>query len=127
VHATGKVGPRLLAASVNTILKKLAQRAAPTLRRRGIDPEGVSGHSCRVGMAQDLAAAGFDVVAIMPAGRWRSPEMVARYAERLQARRGAVAQYYRELAGRLGRPCGVPPAALNGPLAGRSSGLPRRR
>jgi hypothetical protein len=85
---------------VSAILKKLARRAAPVLRRHGIDPEGVSGHSCRVGMAQDLVAAGFDVIAIMQAGRWTSPEMVARYTERLHVARGAVAQYYRILAAR---------------------------
>jgi hypothetical protein len=56
VHATGKVGARLHAASVNTILKKLACRAASALRRHGIDPDRVSGHSCRVGMAQDLSS-----------------------------------------------------------------------
>jgi hypothetical protein len=95
VHVTGKIGARLHAASVSPILKKLARRAAPVLRRHGIDPEGVSGHSCRVGMAQDLVAAGFDVVAIMQAGRWASPEMVARYTERLHAGRGAVARYHR--------------------------------
>ena len=100
VHVTGRVGSSLHAASVSPILKKLARRAAPTLRRHGIDPEGVSGHSCRVGMAQDLVAAGFDVVAIMQAGRWTSPEMVARYTERLHAGRGAIAQYHRILAAR---------------------------
>jgi integrase len=108
VHVTGKVGARLHAASVSPILKKLARRAAPTLRRHGIDPEGVSGHSCRVGMAQDLVAAGFDVVAIMPAGRWASPEMVARYTERLHAGRGAVARYYRVLAARRRVPTAGP-------------------
>jgi hypothetical protein len=55
-------------------------------------------------MAQDLVAAGFDVVAIMQAGRWRSPEMVARYTERLHAGRGAVAQYHRRLAVRRAAP-----------------------
>ena len=96
VHVTGRVGAGLHAGSVSAVLKKLARRAAPALRRQGIDPEGVSGHSCRVGMAQDLAAAGFDVVAIMQAGRWTSPGMVARYVERLHVTRGAVARYYHE-------------------------------
>jgi hypothetical protein len=59
-------------------------------------------------MAQDLVAAGFDVVAIMPAGRWASPEMVARYTERLHAGRGAVARYYRVLAARRRVPTAGP-------------------
>jgi hypothetical protein len=45
-------------------------------------------------MAQDLVAAGFDVAAIMQAGRWKSSAMVARYTERLQVARGAIAQYH---------------------------------
>jgi len=94
VHVTGKVGAKLHEANVNDILKKLARRAAPALKRRGVDPDGVSGHSCRVGMAQDLVAAGFDVAAIMQAGRWKTSAMVARYTERLQVARGAVAQYH---------------------------------
>jgi integrase len=94
VHVTGKVGAKLHEANINDVFKKLARRAAPALRRRGIDPDGISGHSCRVGMAQDLVAAGFDVAAIMQAGRWKSSAMVARYTERLQVARGAIAQYH---------------------------------
>ena len=94
VHVTGKVGAKLHEANVNDILKKLARRAAPALKRRGVDPEGISGHSCRVGMAQDLVAAGFDVAAIMQAGGWKSSAMVARYTERLQVARGAIARYH---------------------------------
>ena len=52
------------------------------------------GHSGRVGMAQDLAAAGVELPALMTAGRWRSPKMPARYTERQAAGRGAVARYY---------------------------------
>ncbi|MEO5328103.1 MAG: site-specific integrase [Magnetococcus sp. THC-1_WYH] len=56
---------------------------------------GVSGHSCRVGMAQDLTANGAELAAIMQAGRWKSPTMPARYSERLAAGRGAVADLYK--------------------------------
>jgi hypothetical protein len=45
-------------------------------------------------MAQDLVAAGDELPAVMQAGRWRTPAMPARYAERLLAARGAVARYY---------------------------------
>ena len=45
-------------------------------------------------MAQDLAAEGAELPAIMQAGRWKSPEMPARYAERMIAGRGAVAKFY---------------------------------
>ena len=60
--------------------------------------EGYTGHSGRVGMAQDLAAAGTELPALMTAGRWTSPEMPARYTASQAAGRGAVAHYYREAA-----------------------------
>ena len=56
--------------------------------------EGFSGHSGRVGMAQDLAASGAELPALMVAGRWQSPRMPARYTEKQALGRGAVARYY---------------------------------
>ena len=56
--------------------------------------EGYTGHSGRVGMAQDLAAAGVELPELMTAGRWKSARMPARYTERQAAGRGAVARYY---------------------------------
>lgn len=56
----------------------------------GLSANGISGHSCRVGMAQDLAAAGATLPQLMDAGDWRSPAMPARYTEHLFALRGAV-------------------------------------
>ena len=52
----------------------------------------LSGHSTRVGAAQDMVAAGLEVTEVMQAGGWKSPVMVARYSEHLQARRGAAAK-----------------------------------
>lgn len=40
-----------------------------------------SGHSMRVGAAQDLLRAGYDTIAIMRAGGWKSVEVLARYLE----------------------------------------------
>jgi hypothetical protein len=85
---------------VHDVVRKLADRAAPALERLGIAPAGVRGHSCRVGMAQDLVAAGFDLAAIMQAGRWQSSTMVARYTAAQQAERGAVAQFHARAAER---------------------------
>ena len=53
-----------------------------------------SGHSPRVGMAQDLAANGAELPALMEAGRWESPTMPARYTRSQAAERGAVAKYH---------------------------------
>ena len=58
--------------------------------------EGFTGHSGRVGMAQDLVKSGVELPALMTAGRWKSSTMPARYTERQAADRGAVARYYQE-------------------------------
>ena len=53
-----------------------------------------TGHSGRVGMAQDLAKTGAELPALMTAGRWKSSTLPARYTNRQAADRGAVAKYY---------------------------------
>ncbi|MEI6719170.1 MAG: tyrosine-type recombinase/integrase [Betaproteobacteria bacterium] len=50
----------------------------------------ISGHSTRIGAAQDLTTAGAALPEIMTAGGWRSPGMPARYARKLDVRRGAM-------------------------------------
>ena len=59
--------------------------------------DGFSGHSPRVGMAQDLARIGVELPSLMTAGRWRSPTMPAHYTRNETADRGAVAQFYNYL------------------------------
>lgn len=87
----GHVTERQLAADeLPGILRGLARRAKLAADR----VQRVSGHSLRVGMAQDLVGAGLDLAGIMQAGRWASPAMPAAYARRLLAGRGAVAQYH---------------------------------
>ena len=58
--------------------------------------EGYTGHSGRVGMAQDLIKSGAERPALMTAGRWKSSKMPARYTERKPADRDAVAGYYQD-------------------------------
>ena len=77
--------------SANRIAHRLKQAAD----HAGI-PGPISGHSPRVGMAQDLAANGTELPALMTAGRWSSPAMPARYIENIVADRGAVAQYHHQ-------------------------------
>ena len=75
----------------DTISRRLQQAA----RAAGLpDWRSITGHSGRVGMAQDLSAAGFALPELMTAGRWKSPRMPARYTERQEAGWGAVARYY---------------------------------
>ena len=73
--------------------RHISRRIAAAAAAAGLD--GVwSGHSPRVGMAQDLAASGAELPELMTAGRWASPRMPARYTAHEQAARGAVARYY---------------------------------
>jgi site-specific recombinase XerD len=88
VRRTGRVGGALGAGEVARVFRKLARRA-------GLEAaDDVAGHSCRVGMAQDLVAANADLPAVMQAGRWKTPAMPARYAEQLRATQGAVARFH---------------------------------
>ena len=79
-------------------VRQLPRRIQAMARAAGLD-EGFSGHSGRVGMAQDLAAGGAELPALMVAGRWQSPRMPARYTEKQALGRGAVARYYQERGG----------------------------
>ena len=54
--------------------------------------EGLSGHSTRVGAAQDMIAAGIELPKIQHAGRWKSTAMVNHYGERLLVRRSGAAE-----------------------------------
>ena len=58
-----------------------------------LEARQISGHSARVGAAQDLVAGGFELPGIMQAGRWKSPAMVARYVEKIAVRRNVMAQF----------------------------------
>lgn len=81
-------GDSLDARDVARIFRRIVDRTP------GLDPVGVSGHSVRIGMAQDLVADGVDLPSLMQAGRWRSPRMPARYGEKLAAGHNAVARWY---------------------------------
>lgn len=63
--------------TVKRTIKEAAKRAGLPLKTIN----DFSGHSMRVGAAQDLLAAGFDTAAIMRAGGWKSIEVLARYLE----------------------------------------------
>ena len=87
----GTVGGRLHESQVPRLYKAMAERAglpAEMVRR-------LSGHSPRVGAAQDMIASGIGIPAIMQAGRWKSAAMVQRYGERLLAKRNGAAQLAR--------------------------------
>jgi integrase/recombinase XerD len=64
--------------SVGRILKIAAQNAK--LPTHVI--ESISGHSMRIGAAQDMMLNGCDILPIMAAGGWKSINVVARYVEK---------------------------------------------
>ena len=64
-----------------TTVKRVIKNAA---RDAGLHPDEInefSGHSLRVGAAQDLLCAGYDTAAIMRAGGWKSINVLGRYLE----------------------------------------------
>lgn len=88
VGKAGAVGGPLDPGDVARVFKAMAASA-------GISPElvaAISGHSSRVGAAQDQVRHGVELPAVMQAGGWTSPAMVARYSAKLEARRGGAAK-----------------------------------
>lgn len=81
-------GP-LQSGDVARIFKERAQAA-------GLEASGISGHSTRVGAAQDLSEAGIGLEEIMRVGGWKTPAMVARYTENLAAHRSGMAKLARK-------------------------------
>ena len=87
----GTVGEELGAGEVSRIFKRMARAADLPAEAVG----RISGHSTRVGAAQDMVAHGIGMPAILHAGRWRTTAMVNRYGEQLLARRSGAAQLAR--------------------------------
>ena len=79
---TAKVSERGLdTSSIRRLIKVAAKRAK-------FDHEvsrNLSGHSMRVGAAQDMMLAGIDTIGIMQAGGWRTFAVLARYVENASA------------------------------------------
>jgi integrase len=82
VRKGGRIADRLDASEVPAIF---ADVPLATIRE-------ISGHSTRVGAAQDLVGAGIDLGQVMRDGGWRSPEMVARYTRRQAVKPGGMAK-----------------------------------
>ena len=73
-------GPGTNALHPHSVGRILKQRAAAA----GSSPEivgAISGHSMRVGAAQDMMVAGMGLLPIMKTGGWKSPNVVARYVQ----------------------------------------------
>jgi site-specific recombinase XerD len=88
IMGTSRVGTPLTAQNVTTVLRKVGQWIGLDAQER----DRISGHSVRVGAAQDLLALNMDLPSVMQAGRWKDTRMPMKYGERVLAGRGAMAR-----------------------------------
>lgn len=93
------IGAGLSAQSVTLIYKAMLDTAHAAGLLGMIDPvefdawrAGLTAHSTRVGLTQDLFASGQDLAGIMQALRWKSPAQPARYAQALAVDANAAAK-----------------------------------
>ena len=83
-----KIAGALNPGSIAPIFKRVAQWIGTPARFVA----RVSGHSTRVGAAQDLAELDIDLAAITQAGGWKSTRMPLQYAEKINAARSGMAR-----------------------------------
>jgi integrase len=81
------------------------EEVARIFRRRALqaglaNAAAVSGHSTRVGMANDMIALGYSAPQIMDAGKWKSPQMVTLYTRRSGAGENVVGDAKAKLRGK---------------------------
>ena len=88
VIGSNGIGEALTPQIVTAVLRKVGQ----WIRLPAEEWRRISGHSCRVGAAQDLLALNIDLASVMQAGRWRDTRMPMRYGERVLATRGGRAR-----------------------------------
>ena len=78
--------------SIGRLMKKLGQDAGFTTDQIAL----LSGHSMRVGAAQDMMAGGIELISIMQTGGWRNPSIVERYVRNVEVTRNGIARLQRE-------------------------------
>jgi len=79
LNRAGNISLHLGGGQVNRIYKRIAKKA-------GLDEsiiKGISGHSMRVGAAQDLLSSGASMPIMMQKGRWSKSDTVMRYVEHI--------------------------------------------
>lgn len=83
-----QIGEALHPGSIAPIFKRVAQWIGMPARFVA----EISGHSTRVGAAQDLVELDVDLAAITQAGGWKSTRMPLQYAEKINAARSGMAR-----------------------------------
>ena len=90
IFSDGRLGAQLSTQGVARAFKRIAKKL-------DIDPTLIAGHSTRVGAAQEMVEQDIDAAKIMLAGRWSSLKMVTRYAQRINAKKGGMAELTHQL------------------------------
>lgn len=90
VYSDGRLGDRLSGKGVARAFKRIAKKLS-------LDPAQIAGHSTRIGAAQEMVEQDIDAAKIMLAGRWKSLKMVTRYAQRINAKKGGMAELTNQL------------------------------
>jgi integrase len=96
-YAGGEKGSRLTPQSVGLVFKRVAR----LLALPDLDPARISSHSARIGATHDLVQDGAADAAIMRDAGWKTPTMVGLYSRGARAKRGAMADRLRRVAGVL--------------------------
>lgn len=116
LHLNRLAGGPLVTSSIRRLIKRATARAGVSAEMAA----ELSGHSMRIGAAQDMMVAGLDALAIMQAGGWKSANVVLRYVENaavrdLQWRRWKALKSRERVSHSLGEPSGAkhanPPSA----------------
>lgn len=84
VDSGNRINDRLTASGVSRAFKRVAKRL-------NLSPALFSGHSTRVGAAQEMVENDIDGVKVMLSGRWKHMDMVYRYTQKLQAKKSGAA------------------------------------
>jgi integrase len=95
IFSNGKIGTELSTKGVERCYQRIAERL-------GLPKEIFSGHSTRVGSAQEMIERDIDSAKIMLSGRWKSMSMLTRYAKKINAKKGGMADLTRMLEKELG-------------------------
>lgn len=90
VYSNGKLGQRLSARGMARCAKRLASRL-------GLNASVFSGHSTRVGSAQEMVERNIDSAKIMLSGRWKTMAMLVKYSEKIDSKRSAMADLAEQL------------------------------
>lgn len=90
IYSDATIGERLSTRGVQRCFKRIAKRL-------GLQPSIFSGHSTRVGSAQEMIERNIDASKVMLSGRWKSMAMLVRYGKKIKAKRSGIADLTTQL------------------------------